>query len=137
MADAIVINKPKAHTWIAFVGSVLLLIGIYASVRTTLNVMLFDRYPQNGVLSINFNAGSFPYFQLEKDCGYPQTYTTTDGKPRPASPEEKKNEQEQKRLCLEGVKEARNNAKVNDINSSLFFLFLGAGILVTRKLFFV
>ena len=136
MADKVVINKPKAHTWIAFIGSVLLLIGIYAGVRTGMNVALFDKYPQNGVLSINFN-GTPPYFQMEKDCSYPQTYTDKDGKSRPATVEEKNNEQEQKRLCLEGVKEARNNAKVNDISQSLFFLFLGAGILVTRKLFFL
>ncbi len=122
--------------WITFIGLILVLIGLYATARTTINLVAFEKYPQGGVLPTNF-SGVPQYFQQERDCNYPQTYYTADGKTtRPATPEEKENAKTQQQNCLEGVKEGRNQAKINDISQSLLFLFLGAGVLVSRRIFF-
>lgn len=121
--------------WITFIGLILVLVGLYGSVRTIINLVAFDKYPQGGVLTFNF-AGTPQYYQQERDCTYPLSYYAQDGKPRAGTDEEKKNEQKQKENCLEGVKDTRNQAKINDISQSLLFLFLGLGVLVTRKVFF-
>ncbi|QQG44156.1 MAG: hypothetical protein HYW86_04845 [Candidatus Roizmanbacteria bacterium] len=129
-------GKSKMNAWITFIGVVLLLIGIYASVKTVVNLTLFEKYPQTGVLSINF-FGAPTYYQREQDCLYPQTYYTPDGqKTRQPNEEEKTREKNQQKICVEGVKEQRQTAKINDISQSLLFLFLGAGVLAARKIFF-
>jgi len=129
-------SKSKAPTWITFIGLMLVLVGLYATVRTGINLAAFEKYPQGGVLSFNIGSMPVPYFQQEKDCNYPQTFYDNSGKIRPASPEEKANVEVQKQQCLDSVKEMRNQAKINDISQSLLFLFLGVGVLVTRKIFF-
>lgn len=122
--------------WITFIGLMLVLLGLYGSARTAVNLVAFDKYPLGGVLSFNIGNMPAPYFQQEKDCNYPQTYYDNNGKIRSAAPEEKVNEQVQKQQCLDSVKETRNQAKINDISQSLLFLFLGIGVLATRKIFF-
>lgn len=125
----------RPYTWVTFIGVILVLIGIYASARTIINFGIFDKYPTEGVLTFNF-TGTPPYFQREEDCLYPTTYFTPDGKPRPATKEEKESEKVQQKNCVEGVKESRKKAKVNDVSQSLLFLLLGGGVLVSRRIFF-
>ncbi len=121
--------------WITFIGLILVLVGLYASARTVINLVAFEKYPQGGVLAFNF-SGMTQYYQQERDCTYPQTYYGDGGKPRAATEDEQRNEQKQKENCLDGVKDTRNQAKINDISQSLLFLFLGLGVLATRKIFF-
>lgn len=128
--------KSKAPMWITFIGVMLVLVGLYATARTAVNLVAFDKYPQGGVLSFSFGAIPALYFQQERDCMYPQTYVTPEGKSRLATEEEKINEKRQQQICLESVKDSRNQTKINDISQSLLFLFLGIGVLVTRKVFF-
>ncbi len=126
----------KTNTWITFIGVILLLIGIYASVRTVINLKAFERYPQEGVVSFSF-GGQPAYYQREEDCSYPRTYYDVTGqKTRPPTDEEKEQEKRDQKNCLSSVKDARERAKVNDISQSLLFLFLGVGVLTTRKIFF-
>lgn len=125
----------KVNTLVTFVGVILLLIGIYSSLRTALNFIVFKNYPTTSIYYINL-TGVPPHMQRDEDCMYLQTYFTPDGKTRPATPEEKANEKEQQRLCLTGVRDARENAKASDVSSSLLFLFLGLGILTTKRFFF-
>lgn len=129
-------QKSKVPVWITFIGLVLVLVGLYATTRTIVNLVAFEKYPQVGVLTLSF-TGMPQYYQQEKDCVYPQIYYSADGRTtRPGSPEEKANEKIQQRNCLEGIKDLRNQAKVNDISQSLLFLFLGLGVLASRKIFF-
>jgi hypothetical protein len=127
--------ESKANTWVTFIGVVLLLIGIYATVRTAVNLVAFEKYPSTGVLTLNF-SGMPAYMQREQDCFYPMTYTTPNGAPRAATADEKENEKKQQEICLSGVADARENAKVNDISQALLFLVLGAGVLISRRIFF-
>ncbi len=115
---------------VSVLALIFLLVGIFGSVRTALNVYLFEKYPNTGVLSFNNNN----YMQKEEDCTpYPMQYFDNNGQPRSASEDEKKSAQEQKDICLSSVQKSRENAKINDIGISLFFLFLGAGIFVGKK----
>lgn len=122
-------------SWITFIGVILLLLGIYGSVRTVINMYAFEKYPQGGVLSINL-SGQPPYYQKESDCSYPPSpmYDAA-GKPLPITPEQAKIDAQNKANCLAGVQDAREQAKVNDISQSLLFLFLGVGVLVSHRFF--
>lgn len=75
------------------------------------------------------------YTQREQDCLYPLTYYEVDGKIRPGTKEEIERDTAQQQICISGVAETRNTAKVNDVSQSLLYLILGAGILVFRRLF--
>lgn len=129
--------ESKTNSWITFIGIILLLIGLYASVRTIVNLKAFDKYPQEGVISFSFGGMMPPYYQREQDCTYVRTYFEINGqKTRPATDEEKAQEKRDTESCLSGIEDARERAKVNDISQSLLFLFLGVGVLVSRKIFF-
>ena len=128
--------KSKAPIWITFIGLILVLIGLYATARTAINLVAFEKYPQGGVLPANF-SGVPQYFSQERDCNYVQTYFTADGKTtREPKAKEKEDEKKQQQNCLEGVKDSLSQAKINDISQSLLFLFLGLGVLASRKIFF-
>lgn len=106
-----------------------LLLGLFSSARMAANIYLFEKYPNGGVLSFNGN-----FMQREEDCqSYPMAYFDDNGKSRLATEDEKKIAEEQKQLCLDSVAKSRENAKVNDISISLFFLFLGAGIFIGKR----
>ena len=118
----------KASYFVGVLALVFLLLGVFGSVRTLTNIYLFDKYPTGGVLSFN------NYFnQREEDCVYPMQYFGVDGKTREGSEDEKKMAEEQKQICINSVAKARENAKVNDISISLFYLFLGVGIFIGKK----
>lgn len=124
--------------WVVFIGFVLFLIGMYASVRTIINIFSFDKYPQEGVLAFNlFNMGMMPYAQREQDCLLnPIIYYEENNKtPRLRTSEEAAQDELNKINCLSGIKESRDKAKTNDISQSLLFLFLGIGILSFKKIF--
>lgn len=118
----------KLSYLVSVLALIFLLLGIYGSVRTTLNFYLFDKYPSGGVLSFHNYYG-----EREEDCAYPLTYYGLEGQPREASEDEQKLATEQKEICLLRVAKAREQAKVNDISISLLYLFLGAGIFVGKR----
>lgn len=128
--------ESRMSSWMTFIGVVLLLLGVYGSVRTAINIYAFDKYPQGGVLSINL-SGQPPYYQKETDCNYPPTPSyAPDGKMIPPSVEQAKIDAQNKANCLASVKDAREQAKINDIAQSALFLFLGLGILVSHRFYF-
>ncbi len=140
-------NK-KQNQWLTFIGVILLLTGIYGIARTSINLVAFEKYPQEGVYPALpfFQSTSYPVpmvYGREGDCiaNYSIIYPTYDstGKPVKQTEEEKaeaqKNLDIQKQNCLDGVREARDKAKINDISQSLLILFLGTGILVSRRIF--
>lgn len=123
-------------SFVAFVAALFLLIGLYASVRIGINLNMYkNKYPTTGVLNLSL-TGQPPFIQREEDCSNPMTYYTSDGKPRPATKEDKDSEKVQQQVCINSVKATRDATKINDINTALFFLFLGAGLLIVKKFFF-
>jgi len=132
------VKQTKTNAFISLLGLLLLLLGIYMSVRTGINLAFFKKYPTTGVISIGSAFfGGMPYSQREEDCmmSYPQTYFNDKGQPRPATGEDKKMEEQQKKLCVSGVIEGREATKINDISSSFLFVFLGAGVLIGKRYF--
>jgi len=132
------IKQSKTNAFISLLGLLLLLLGIYMSVRTGINLTFFKKYPTTGVLSIGSAFfGGMPYSQREEDCmmSYPQTYFDDKGQPRPATNDDKRMEEQQKKYCISGVEQAREASKINDISSSLLFVFLGMGVLIGKRYF--
>ncbi len=126
-------KQQKSSNWISFISIVCILIGFYALARLTFNLVAYPAYPMTGVIPF-FQTNQ--YVQQERDCQYPpMTYYNTDGNMRKATAEEMQFETQQRQMCLDTVRDARILAKTNDINFSLFFLFIGIGIVVTKKFF--
>lgn len=127
-------TKSLENKFSYFVGVLALvfsLLGVFGSVRTLTNVYLFEKYPNGGVLSFNNN-----FMQREEDCvSYSgvMSYFDDKGQTRPATEDEKKMADQQKQVCLSSVAKSRENAKINDISISLFYLFLGVGIFIGKK----
>ncbi len=132
-----------------FIGVVLLLIGIYGALRTVINMVAFEKYPQTGVIGAVPWSGiqPAPSYQREQDCetSYvytPQLFYEKDGvTSRTPNADEKLQMEQQKQLndtqlknCISGVKEARDVAKINDITQSLLLLFLGGSVLLYRRI---
>lgn len=126
-----------AFNWVTFLGVFMVLIGLFATVRTVANIYLFPaQYPQAGVLAFSI-GGQQPYYQKETDCNYPPTLSYgPDGKPEAPNPEQAKIDTQNKANCLAGVKDNREQAKISDIATAIMFLFVGAGLLVMRRFFF-
>ena len=120
------------HSFVPFISVIFLLLGVYVGLRTGLNMLTMKKYPTVGVMS-GLNPFFPPYAQRDEDCYFPTPYFSPDGQSRQPSQEEKKMEQDQKKRCLDGVQAARDLAKTNDINTAILFLFLGAGLLVSKK----
>ncbi len=111
-------------------GSALVLVGLYASLRIGVNMVVFERYPTTGVLQI----ASFPiYGQREEDCDYSAPHYSYDGKPRDATEAEMKIEEIQMEGCLSAIKETRRVALIQDIGTASFFLFMGIGMFITKR----
>jgi hypothetical protein len=139
----------KDRPVLLFIGVILLLIGVYFSLRTIINFAAFEHYPQTGVdLSMPWKEYAPVGYQREEDCEVsyiytPSLYYRADGvTPRPATKEEtelveqqKQQYELQKQSCIAGVVEMRNVAKINDISQSLIFLLLGGAVLLYRRLF--
>ena len=135
-------NVRKERTWVNVIAFILLLLGIYGTVRTAINIVAFDKYPFGGVFpSIPISFGNYQnmqpaYTQKEIDCMYLPTYYSPDGMTlREPNAIELANTQEQQKNCLESVKESRNSAKIKDISQSLPLLFMGLAIPSYRKIF--
>lgn len=131
----------RVNIWVSLIGLILLLVGIYGSVKTIINFTLFEKYPSTGVLSVSFMPMYYPGpGAREEDCTTMYYAPYPPGDMAKLTEEEKKEMKEQakvqERVCVSSVKESREQAKVNDISTSLLALFLGGGVLVFRKKLF-
>jgi hypothetical protein len=90
----------RERPWINLIGMILLLLGVYGLVRTSINSTMFDKYPIAGMypnIPIIISLGNYaipsdgtPYIGNERDCIYSSIYYTEDGNtPRKPTPEEK------------------------------------------------
>lgn len=124
-------TKTSMDKFILFVGVLSILLGLFSAFRVALNYKLYPgKYPTTGL----FNPGY--YGQTEEDCSYPVgPYFTEKGDPRKPSVEEIEIEKLNKERCLSQVKEARRTTEVSDLNTVAFFLFIGIGVLASKKIF--
>lgn len=108
----------KTPAWVTFTGTLLLLIGIFFGARTLVNMFLFTKYPTTPSTSLAGLIG-FGSNINEESCNY--SAVGTSGTPDPT--------------CLKMVADARDTARVTDITNAVFFVFIGGGVLYTRKRF--
>lgn len=122
-------QKTGIDKLILFTGTIFILLGIYAILRVSINFWVYPtKYPTTGI----FNSGY--YGQREEDCYFQMgSYLNEKGQVRPANPEEKILENDNKNRCLSGIVEARKTSKVNDLSSIGLFLLLGSGILISKQ----
>lgn len=119
-------NKQE-YPFLTMVAVLLLLLGIYATARTAVNFLLFSRYPTTGVINLNFSGMASYGGPREEDCDSISSY--------PGDQSTAASIAKQKASCLSSVKETRDGAKVNDISTSVLLLFLGGGLLASKKYF--
>lgn len=122
-------QNSNISTWTSFIAVLFILVGLYGTFRTLTNLMFFDKYPQSGVLNLNFSG--IPYYpQKESDCNYPVDYQN------PEMTDEQKTQQREmdQKNCIQGIVDVRESAKANDISQSALFLFLGVGLLAAKRI---
>jgi hypothetical protein len=122
-------RKTAIDKLILFTGLIFVLLGIYAIFRVSLNFFIYpDEYPTLGIF------GGY-YGQREEDC-FPQfetQYLDAKGIARPMTADEKLQTEASQARCIQGVKKARQAAKINDLSSIGFYLLIGLGILASKK----
>jgi hypothetical protein len=130
--------KNKNNSWpekvINFLGWFILLVGIYAVIKTTYNhLYLKNNYPLTPVINLNI----FSYPDFEENCYQQFSYPYYDdkGKPRPPFKEEKEMQEKNLKICLERIKKQREQTKQNDVWISFMLVFLGGGILYTKRFY--
>lgn len=130
-----ILMNSSVHSWVTFIGVILLLLGIFGLTRTFINLLAFEKYPTAGVINISFIDGAPGYNVRESDCFFIPT-PTYDPSGNPIFDSNDPQSQLQQENCLKGQEEDRKNAKANDFSKSVLFLFLGLGTLVTTKFLF-
>lgn len=122
--------------WMFFIGTLLLLMGLYGALRIAHIMQRGVPYPATGVLPANFlfDRGPF-YYARETDCkSYALTYYEVDGKtPRPATEDEKSATVQNEQRCSQGFEEDRQKQRQYDRNLSAFLIFTGAGLLLSSR----
>ena len=104
-----VVRANKLPAWVAFLTTSFLLIGVFFAVRTAVNVFLLPQYPLSPSTSlIGRLSGATANTYTEDAC-------------------------QGDAACLNSFKEIRSQSMAADITNSAFFLFLGAGLLVSYK----
>ena len=60
-------HQSTVYGWSGLIGILLVLAGLYGSVRTAVNLLLFPKYPSTGAFTLNFSGVAF-YGPREEDC---------------------------------------------------------------------
>ncbi|OGY12033.1 MAG: hypothetical protein A3A58_01285 [Candidatus Blackburnbacteria bacterium RIFCSPLOWO2_01_FULL_41_27] len=120
-----------------FLGILLFLMGIYGLLRITHVTYRGVPYPSAGVMPSNllFSGPLYTSYGRESDCDpYPMTYYAEDNKtPRDATGEEKTLEQRMQERCVQGFNEERAKTRQYDKNLSAFLVFVGVGLIFSRR----
>ncbi|GAB4218736.1 MAG: hypothetical protein Fur009_1230 [Candidatus Microgenomates bacterium] len=129
--------KKNDNNWpnkiINFLGWLILLLGIYATIKTSFNFIYFkNKYPTDPVLGPNFS-----YPKYEEECYEQFNYPLYNEKGLPREPDkaEEKIRRENIKNCLKKIEKNRELTKQNDIWTSFMLIFIGAGILVTKRFY--
>lgn len=128
--------KSTVGHWMFFLGVLLLLAGLYGTLRIIHVSVRKVPYPSSGVLpsTILFGSANLTSFGRESECDqFPQTYYDKDGVPRPPTDEEKAIEELISLRCRRGFDEDRSKTKQYDRNLSAFLIFVGGGLVLATR----
>ncbi|GIW62302.1 MAG: hypothetical protein KatS3mg090_0128 [Patescibacteria group bacterium] len=117
---------------INFIGWFILLLGIYAVLKTTFNILYYEKYPTDPVIGFGIS-----YPRYEEECYDQNNYPLYNekGEIRSPSEQEKRIFQENVKRCLDKLEKNRQINKLNDIWFSFMLVFLGGGILFTKRFY--
>lgn len=136
------LTRPKKiayyPSFVTLIALLLTLAGLFSVIRVALHLVFSDVYPANGVLPpLAVSSSLYPVpFQREEDCEIGQYFYGMDGGLRQPSDQERRMEKENKDRCLDNVRYVRQQAKLSDVSTAAFLLFLGLGLLLVRPFFF-
>lgn len=126
-----------------FIGVLLLLAGVYGALRIIHVSVRKVPYPSSGVLpstvlfgsaNLSFFSANLSFFGRESECDpHPQTYYDKDSNSRPPTDEEKAVEERVSLRCRRGFDEDRAKTKQYDRNLSAFLVFVGGGLILSRR----
>jgi len=128
--------KNNNNSWIEkiinFLGWFILLLGIYAAIKTSFNIFYYKKYPVDPVI-----GPAFFYPKYEEECYEQNNYPLYDekGKLRKPTSEEEKIRKENINNCINKINKQREITKQNDMWTSFMLVFLGVGILYTKKFY--
>lgn len=128
----------SAARWVYFLGILFLLMGIYGFLRIAHVSLRGVPYPSAGVLPSNIlfdRMNTYSGLGRESDCEpYPALYYQEDNKTlREATEQERVIEQKIVERCIQGFNEERAKTKQYDRNLSAFLVFVGAGLIFSRR----
>lgn len=129
-------TKNNVPSWMYFLGMLLFLMGIFGALRMAHIEYRGVPYPSHGVLPATILAPTSTFtFGRESDCdAYPTLYYELDGKTtRPATVDEKNLQEENTKRCVNGFNEDRAKQKQDDKNLSVFLIFTGLGLILSRR----
>lgn len=127
-----------ASQLLLFFGLLFSLMGAYGAIRTLSNLVIFPKYPTEGVIPSNLlvTTGSVYGYQSEADCNIPPPPSYDfNGELRETTEEEKISQKQFADSCLQRINEERERVKRSDINQSALLIFLGFGLYYSRKRF--
>jgi hypothetical protein len=124
-------NDSWATKFINLLGWFVLLLGIYSTIRTTFNTLYYKQYPAHPVIGF----GSYP--QFDEECYEQNVYPLYDpaGQVRKPTAEEERIRSENINNCLKKLERVREQTKTNDRWTSFMLVFLGGGILYTKRFY--
>ncbi len=128
--------KKTENNWpnkiINFISWLDLLLGIYATIKVSFNLIYYKKYPTDPVLGVNYS-----YPKYEEQCYAQDNYPLYDekGQPRKANFEEEKIRQQNIKSCLKEIEKNRETTKQNDIWTAFLLVFVGGGILITKRFY--
>lgn len=120
----------------SLLGLLLFLMGLYGVLKIGFNILVLNRYPMDGAIPQNILiSDSSALYAREIDCiSYPQSYYGIDGNSREPTKEEQLIARQQEERCLKGLEEDKKRLMMADINKSAFLVFLGLGLVFSKKL---
>lgn len=133
--------KTTAGQWMFFLGALMLLFGAYGLLRIIHVNLRKVPYPSLGVFPPTVllpGVYSYSGSSRESECEpYPQVYYDydKDGKqtPREQTEEERVNQEQLMKRCIDGFNEDRSKQEQRDKNQATFLLFTGAGLIFSRR----
>ncbi len=120
------------QVFVNFFGWLLFLLGIYISLKIIFNLVYFkEKYPVQPIIGY---SNVFP--QYEEDC-YQGTFVEIPRKDLDLQETRNYKDEMEREIknCISKIRKARKETKIRDIWSSFMFMFLGGGILITKRFY--
>lgn len=124
-------NKHWFSTFVNYSGWLMLLLGIFFSIKFIFNLVYYKEYPLNNIFFFPF------YPKTQEECYQQSFYPLYDEKGITRKPNQYEEELRKNNYnnCINQLKNNRKEAKIRDFWLAFGFIFVGGGVLLTKKLY--